>query len=245
MNRIRIKFLLVSAAALGLSGCAFLSSRDPEQVISREREALSPAVAERSAYAFHRALPTRFNNVVQPAHYQHVFIEASDPAAVTVQTISLEDAVASNVLASAELQVRQLQPVGGAELKWVVLDRDFRRPSELEGVAGSDAQMSNFRELKFRLGSSEILDKPLLDDLLRLASRTDGVFYVVGFADESGVEAKNKTLSLQRARSVAQYLQSGGVHPSRIKASGVGISRIYQELEDNRRVSVSFLVEAR
>lgn len=245
MNLVRIKFLLVSAAALGLAGCTGPSSRVQGQGTAKPREEVAQLATERTIYVHQRALPSRITNVAQPAHYQHVFIDSADPAALTVQTISLEDAVASNVLASAELEVRPLRPLAGGDLTWAVVERDFRRPSELEGIGGADAQKTVFRELKFEVGKADVLDKSTLDDLLRLASRVDGLFYVVGYADESGVESKNKALSLDRARAVAQHLEAGGVHPGRIRASGAGVSRLYRDLQDNRRVSVSFLVDVR
>lgn len=45
---------------------------------------------------------------------------------------------------------------------------------------------------------------------------------VVGFTDNTGTEAYNQKLSLERAQSVADYLQSQGVAASRLKTVGDG-----------------------
>ena len=45
---------------------------------------------------------------------------------------------------------------------------------------------------------------------------------VVGFTDNTGTEAYNQKLSLERAQSVVQYLESLGVAESRLKAVGDG-----------------------
>jgi outer membrane protein OmpA-like peptidoglycan-associated protein len=45
---------------------------------------------------------------------------------------------------------------------------------------------------------------------------------VQGFADSTGTEAKNRSLSDDRARAVASYLSGQGIDPSRIVAQGYG-----------------------
>lgn len=190
-----------------------------------------------------RALPTITNNVSQPAHYQHVYIDANGKNSGSIQTITLADAVASGVLASSDLQAKPLDKIDSAKLNWVILDKGFSRPSELEGVGGADVSAKNFSEVNFALNESEILEKTKLDALLKVASRVNGMFYVVGYADETGVEAKNLTLSQDRAKAVADALVAGGVNVSRVKFFGAGVSHTYTDLAANRRASIALLIQ--
>jgi outer membrane protein OmpA-like peptidoglycan-associated protein len=48
------------------------------------------------------------------------------------------------------------------------------------------------------------------------------VILVQGFADSTGEEAKNQTLSEDRSRAVAGFLNAQGIEPSRIVAQGFG-----------------------
>ena len=189
-----------------------------------------------------RALPTTKNVVEQPAHYQHVYIESSSKNAGSIQTITLRDAVDHNVLASSDLQVKRLSKVDTGGLNWVVLDKGNVTPSPLEGVAGANATPITFAEVNFDLNLTEIINPQKLLPLVQLASRVGGIFYVVGYADESGIESKNITLADARAKSVRSALVDAGINPTRIFANGAGISRIYPGLDLNRRTSISFKV---
>lgn len=231
MNHIKWSFLLVSASALGLAGCATKEIPPPARISVDVDIGIDTA---------QRALPTKTGNVVQPAHYQHVYIDTRDEAAGSLQTISLQDAVNNNVLASSEMQAKPLGKIDQASLKWVVMDKGFARPESLEGVGGADVKPNNFSEVNFDPSHTEILNRTKLDELLKLASRVDGMFYVVGYADETGIEANNRTLSQDRAKAVSEALVAGGVSPSRVKAVGAGISRTYQGLSANRRATISF-----
>lgn len=189
-----------------------------------------------------RALPTRVGNVKQTAHYQHVYIDSMDENAGSLQTIPLEDAVANNVLASSPLQVKNLDAVEGNGQRWVVMDVGFARPTDIEGVGGADVHSKLFSSVHFNLNETEILDKSRLEELLKLASRVSGMFYVVGYADETGIESKNLTLSKDRAQAVADTLIAGGVNATRVKVSGAGVSRLYSTLAENRHASITFRV---
>jgi outer membrane protein OmpA-like peptidoglycan-associated protein len=189
-----------------------------------------------------RALPTISSNISLPAHYQHVYIDTSMKNASSLQTISLADAVSSNVLASSDFQVQTLAKIDPVKLKWAVLDRGFERPKEIEGVGGAGAQANNFSEVNFIWNGTDILNPDRLQALVSLASRVGGVFHVVGYADESGVEASNKTLSEERAKAVVTALTAAGVNPSRVLAAGAGVSRLYRGLDANRRASIAFRV---
>ena len=221
--------------ALALQACATPPSQAPVAVATH-------AVAHTGIDTAQRALPTIATSVSQPAHYQHVYIDTRDANAGSLQTITLEDAVKNSVLASADIQVKRLDHVDADSLKWVVLDKGFARPKELEGVGGVDVLNLNFAEVNFALNETEILNPTKLNALLKVAGRVGGVFYVVGYADESGIESKNQTLSQDRAKAVADSLVAGGVNPLRVKATGAGISRTYRGLDANRRASITFRV---
>ena len=228
-----MSILLCSVATIGFSGSA--TSKEPP-VPAKSR--FSSVKVETAV----RALPTVINNVLQPAHYQHVYIDPLDKNAGSLQTITLEDAVTSNVLASSELQVKPLSKIQIDSLKWIVLEQGFARPKEMEGVAVADINTNHFSEVNFALNESAILDRSKLDDLVKLASRVSGLFHIVGYADETGLEAKNITLSQDRANAVAEILISSGVNFSRVQADGAGVSRTYQGLDANRRASITFRV---
>lgn len=241
MNQIRTKFILVSASALGLAGCAMLG-HDKPRAETRTSTAASVPIDPRKVEVAQRALPTRIENTSQPAHYQHVYIDRRDEKSRSVQTISLDDAIKSQVLASSEFEVKALDTVNSKSLQWIVLDRGFGRPSELEGVGGSFVKTSTLADVFFGVGQSDVTDQDTVKTLTKIASRLDGVFHVVGYTDETGAEVKNKALSLARAIAVKDLLVAGGVNPDRIDVVGAGVSRTFPTLEANRRASISFRV---
>lgn len=67
---------------------------------------------------------------------------------------------------------------------------------------------------------------------------------ITGHTDSTGSDAYNQTLSQQRAASVAQYLISQGVDPTRVAAQGMGESQpiasndTTQGRQQNRRVEL-------
>ena len=50
----------------------------------------------------------------------------------------------------------------------------------------------------------------------------DSLIDVYGHTDSTGSDAYNQTLSENRARTVANYLQMQGVNPARIRSQGYG-----------------------
>ena len=233
MFMFRMSILLCSVASVGVAGCA--TSKVTQVPVEANFASLKVDTAV-------RALPTVTNNVLQPAHYQHVYIDPLDKNAGSLQTITLEDAVTSNVLASSELQVKPLSKIQIDSLKWIVLEQGFARPNEIEGVAGADINANHFSEVNFESNEIAILDRSKLDELVKLASRVSGLFHIVGYADETGLEANNNTLSQDRANAVAAMLIASGVNSSRVQADGAGVSRTYQGLDANRRASITFRV---
>jgi outer membrane protein OmpA-like peptidoglycan-associated protein len=73
----------------------------------------------------------------------------------------------------------------------------------------------------------------------------EAVILVQGFADVTGDEAKNKTLSDDRARAVASYLGAQGIGPSRLVTEGYGTesaaasNATAKGRQRNRRVEVT------
>jgi outer membrane protein OmpA-like peptidoglycan-associated protein len=71
------------------------------------------------------------------------------------------------------------------------------------------------------------------------------IIEVQGFADDTGVEAKNQDLSFARAGAVASYLNTQGIGPARIMTQGFGTrypaesNASTKGRRNNRRVEVT------
>ena len=237
MTRLITTFPAIAALSLALGGCA------SPPAIAPVSDALGvPVQRDNGIEVAVRALPSRLDNISQPAHYEHVYLDSMSASASSLQTISLADAVKNDVLASSDLQVRPLPKIDPKTLKWAVFEFGSQRPSELQAVGGEDVESNNFSEVNFALNESEILNMDHLAALIAKARLVGGFFYVVGYTDETGSEQHNSELAKSRAQSVATALLAAGIHPTRIIASGAGVSRLYSELEPNRRASVSFRI---
>ena len=241
-HRSGIACAIAVATSILLSGCASGPKKDAQypSAVSEQKAAITPV--DYGIDVAQRALPSLTNSVRQPAHYQHVYVEGMSEAAESVKTLPLADAVANNVLASSDKRVRKFE-LDADRLQWAVLDRSGNRPSSIEGVGGAGVDSENLSEVNFDLNETVIINPERLDKLIKKARLVSGAFYIVGYADESGIEVKNYYLSQDRSISVATYLANHGIHASRIKNYGAGISRIYSGLDRNRRASVSFLIE--
>lgn len=232
-------FVMLTVIAL-LTGCA-TGVKTESAVVSDKPVAVAPALVEHGIESAQRALPTVVTNVKQVAHYDHVYIDSSDVNARSLKTITLEDAVAHDVLASSPLPVVR-QEIDASKLEWVTFDSGFERPTSIEGVGGFGVEDGNFVEVNFDVDKTEILNKEKISPLIDKAARVSGIFYVVGYADETGIESKNKALSLNRAISVKEMLVQANIHPTRVIGTGAGVSRTYPELSSNRRASIVFKV---
>ena len=169
-----------SFVALALLACMASASAQQAPVLDPNGKAVSISAGS-------RAMPTQTTSVVEPARYQHVFVDSKSPSGRTVQTISLQDAVANDVLASSELEIQRQQAIERGSLVWIVTEAGgVRRPSDLEGAGGEGAAAVNASEVNFALNEADILNPERLSSLLRVASRLNGVFHVVGYADETG-----------------------------------------------------------
>lgn len=219
---------------VALTGCSTV------QVLPVPGSSSSLPLAPPSIESSYRALPTKSGSAIQPAHYQHVYLNSADPNAGSLKTITLKDAVENDVLASSDLHV---VPLSGERLKWSVFDKGLIRPTALEAVGGSDVVSSNVVEVNFDTDKTEILNPENLAQLVKHALRVSGTVYVVGYADETGIESKNETLSLARADVVVDALTQAGIPRAKINRFGAGVSRYYSSLSLNRRTSVSFHID--
>ena len=68
--------------------------------------------------------------------------------------------------------------------------------------------------------------RPVLDEAIAtLKEAGDVVVSVEGHTDSVGTNASNETLSVRRARAVAEYMQRGGIAADRMRISGYGETR--------------------
>jgi outer membrane protein OmpA-like peptidoglycan-associated protein len=88
----------------------------------------------------------------------------------------------------------------------------------------------------------------VLDDLIEWLNRKpDGRIEIGGHTDNVGTDAKNKVLSLERAKSVVAYLIGKGIAASRVEAKGYGADEPLEEndteegRQKNRRTEVKIL----
>ena len=87
------------------------------------------------------------------------------------------------------------------------------------------AKALNMQIINFASASKEIPDanKVILDQAAELMNKVPNVkLGIKGYTDSTGNAEKNKALSLKRAQSVADYLVSKGVDPSKLVAQGFG-----------------------
>jgi len=93
--------------------------------------------------------------------------------------------------------------------------------------------------IRFAMQSAEIEKASLaqLDRVAKALKRCDDVRVLIGgHTDAKGREAYNRSLSLDRARSVRDYLAGAGVPRERMQVAGYGSSRpiATNETEDGR-----------
>ena len=123
-----------------------------------------------------------------------------------------------------------------------------RRMAEAEDKA-AHAQASRYAAVVyFDVGSAVIGEdgqRELRWFVERMQPYPKAVMLVQGFADTTGAEAKNRTLSEDRARAVAGFLGGQGIDPSHIVTQGYGTESpaasnvTPQGRRSNRRVEVT------
>lgn len=115
-----------------------------------------------------------------------------------------------------------------------------------ELIEYSDSAISVNIYIRFEVDSFNLKDKESyrqLEKVLEILTRDTSVkVTILGHADHTGAEEKNRILSLNRAKTVSEYLISGGIDSKRIKYSGMGSSKPLSEtnLSLNRRVEFIF-----
>lgn len=88
------------------------------------------------------------------------------------------------------------------------------------------------------------------DDLVEYLKRKPKVrIEIGGHTDNVGIDAKNKILSLERAKSIVAYLIAKGINETRVEANGYGAEEPIEEndteegRQKNRRTEVKILDE--
>jgi outer membrane protein OmpA-like peptidoglycan-associated protein len=94
--------------------------------------------------------------------------------------------------------------------------------------------------------------KKILDDVAEEAKKySEAALEINGHTDNIGSEEVNKKLSLQRARSVADYLETKGINRERMKVTGFGEEKPVSQdsnstrsgQQQNRRVEIILLAD--
>ncbi|MGB3463915.1 MAG: OmpA family protein [Cyclobacteriaceae bacterium] len=103
-------------------------------------------------------------------------------------------------------------------------------------------------DIRFKFNSSKLIDRyngslrELRDNLLQ---QPDWSIHITGHTDNTGTQARNHQLSLERAEAVADWLIKAGIDKNRIKTTGKGaqmpIDHVNKAL--NRRVEIVFFQE--
>lgn len=127
--------------------------------------------------------------------------------------------------------------------------RAVATPGACEARMAGQARAMNLC-VTFALGSAELTpaSRKYLDTVASMLSDAQVAgrrIAVEGFADASGDEVRNRTLSELRARAVADYLAAKGLARERLTTAGFGASRILSGLSPyhpaNRRVEARLL----
>jgi outer membrane protein OmpA-like peptidoglycan-associated protein len=129
------------------------------------------------------------------------------------------------------------------QLQFAEVLQDFKQ-DEVQLDKTYILQNIQFEFDKYTLQSSSFQE---LDDVVSwLKKNLSANVKLSGHTDDRGSEAYNVTLSTNRAKSVAEYLMSQGISPSRIEFVGYGKSKPLVEgiaedaREKNRRVEIQF-----
>lgn len=89
-----------------------------------------------------------------------------------------------------------------------------------------------FKNVLFDIDKSELLEASILElnELYKfLKENSNTVIEIYGHTDNSGIEKRNRELSYQRAKAVADYLILQGLDKSKIKMFGFGSSKPFSE----------------
>ena len=133
-------------------------------------------------------------------------------------------------------------------------EQEFRDELAGSGVEvyrdGDNIRLSIPGNITFATGSSTIVTGfyPVLDDVSKVLNRYEKTkLSIAGHTDSVGDASYNTQLSMQRANSVASYLQGTGVNTNRLQTLGMGESQPIasndneQGRKQNRRVELSVI----
>jgi len=111
-----------------------------------------------------------------------------------------------------------------------------------------DTQLSVDFNIKFEVASDKIKGEEsfkLLDDIIRqLLKYNDLNIEIIGHTDDVGSFDYNKSLSIKRAKSIANYLGINNIDATRIITKGVGATQPKGNIKsENRRVEFVFITK--
>jgi len=124
----------------------------------------------------------------------------------------------------------------------------FPENEELKEIANDINQTLLNEPIKFQFSSASLTPKSkkvLRKIAVDLKSLKDVEIEVAGYTDAKGDQYFNKTLSLQRAKSVKRYLIRQGIDEKIITAKGYGESNFLYEKNDNRNRRVEIHLKER
>lgn len=125
-----------------------------------------------------------------------------------------QDANRQDIDKNSEDIARNAEAINDIKVEMV---KDSNNLDAIKLVMG-DAVLFNTNSYALSAGADAMLSRIAYN--LKQFPKTDVT--VVGFTDNTGAEAYNQKLSLQRAQSVAAYLESQGIPASRLKTIGEG-----------------------
>ena len=167
-----------------------------------------------------------------------------DGSAVTIRGFTRDDEEWQNDAA-------RLQALIGSEFTWQASVVEIRAAGSIQRQCLELFRTAlRGRKIEFERASAELRTSaaPLLDELVQIVSDCPGTsLAVTGHTDQSGAASVNQALSQARADAVAGYLESRGLDPSRITATGVGSTEPLVEEESararqlNRRIDVELV----
>ena len=135
---------------------------------------------------------------------------------------------------------------GGVGYYMDVQEAELRKELADTGIVferqGNNIVMAMQGNVTFDLNRSNIKGNfyPILDRLSEiLVKRDKTLIEIAGHTDNTGSDAINLPLSLDRANSVSRYLESRGVNPGRLAEMGLGADHpiLPNNSEQNRRLN--------
>ena len=160
-----------------------------------------------------------------------------------------------NTLAEENKSVTEKEDNITKEIRKALLEQNetnqtdfFEDDKELKNIADDINRTLLDEPIKFQFSSASLTPKSkkvLRKIAVDLKSLKDVEIEVAGYTDAKGDQYFNKTLSLQRAKSVKRYLIRQGIDEKIITAKGYGESNFLYEKNDNRNRRVEIHLKER